>query len=264
LPSPSTAGLTNDGSFSLAGLSTATIQPGIYTSISVAGNARLTMNSGVYIIAGGGFSVSAQASVIGSGVMIFNAGSNYPGTGGTYGSITLRGNAQCSLSPPTSGTYAGIVLFQPDDNTNSISLSVTANASGTIGTIYAPSAQLSESGSATLGASLVVDTLTISSDGNIVSTPQVGGMVVVGSTAPAADSGGPGEPAASPTQSYPSSALWAWDLALEDASTTSGGFTLYFPLCSALLMFDDCSTGITGTSSRKPDAEQPTPTEYRR
>ena len=87
LPSPSTTGMTNYGSFSLSGNSSKTIQPGIYSQISVSGNAKLTMSSGIYIIEGGGFSVSGNASVTGSGVMIFNAGSNYPSTGGTYGRI---------------------------------------------------------------------------------------------------------------------------------------------------------------------------------
>ena len=78
LPSPSTSGLTNYGSESLSGNSSATIKPGIYSQISVSGNARLTMNSGLYIIEGGGFTVSGNASVSGSGVIIFNAGSKYP------------------------------------------------------------------------------------------------------------------------------------------------------------------------------------------
>ena len=108
--------MTNYGSFSLGGNSSKTIQPGIYSSISVSGNAKLTMATGIYIIEGGGFSVSGNASVTGSGVMIVNAGSNYPGTGGTYGSISLGGNGTCSLSPMMSGPYAGIVFFQPSDN----------------------------------------------------------------------------------------------------------------------------------------------------
>ena len=65
------------------------------------------MSSGTYIIEGGGFSVSGAASVTGSGVMIVNAGSDYPNTGGTYGSISLSGSGSYKLTPPTSGTYAG-------------------------------------------------------------------------------------------------------------------------------------------------------------
>ena len=107
LPLPSTTGMTNYGSFSLGGNSSATIQPGIYSSISVSGNARLTMAGGIYIIEGGGFSVAGNASVTGSGVMIVNAGSNYPGTGGTYGSITLGGNGTFNLSPTDERALCG-------------------------------------------------------------------------------------------------------------------------------------------------------------
>ena len=76
LAEPSTSGLTNYGSESLSGNSSATIKPGIYSQITVSGNGTLTMNSGIYIIEGGGFTVSGNASVAGSGVMIVNAGSN--------------------------------------------------------------------------------------------------------------------------------------------------------------------------------------------
>jgi len=163
LASPSTSGMINYGSESLSGNATATIKPGIYSQISVAGNASLTLSSGIYIIEGDGLSVSGNASVTGSGITIFNAGSKYPTTGGTYGTITLSGNGSYNLSPPTSGTYAGIVIFQSRDNSKALTLS--GNASGMTGTIYAPAAQLAESGNSQLNASVDVDTLTISGNG---------------------------------------------------------------------------------------------------
>jgi hypothetical protein len=163
LAEPSTFGLTNYGSEILSGNSSATIKPGIYSHISVSGNGTLTMDSGIYLIEGGGFSVSGNASVSGSGVMIFNAGSKYPTTGGSYGGITLSGNGSYNLSPPTTGTYAGIVIFQSRDNSTALSLS--GNASGMTGTVYAPAAQLAESGNAQLNAAVIVDTMTISGNG---------------------------------------------------------------------------------------------------
>ena len=158
LPAPSTTGLTNYGAYSLSGNSTGTINPGIYHSITVAGNASLTMNAGMYIIEGGGFSASGNASITGTGVTIYNAGSNYPSSGGTYGAITLSGNGTFKLTPPTSGTYAGLLFIQPAANTEVLTYSGNAMA-GVSGTIYAPSAQLAESGNAQLSAALVVDTL---------------------------------------------------------------------------------------------------------
>ncbi len=160
LASPSTSGVTNYGSESVSGNSAATIKPGIYSQISVSGNGSLTMNSGLYIIEGGGFGVSGNGNVKGSGVTIFNAGSNYPGTGGSYGSITISGNGSFNLSAPTTGTYAGIVIFQSRDNTKTVTLS--GNASGMSGIVYAPAAQLAESGNAQLNASAIVDTLSAS------------------------------------------------------------------------------------------------------
>ena len=114
--------------------------------------------------------------------MIFNAGSKYStGTGGTYGSITLSGNGTYNLSPATSGTYAGIVFFEPIDNTKAIT--VTASASGITGTIYAPAAQLSESNSGALNASLIVDTLTISGNGMVGGPSTVASASAIGGPA---------------------------------------------------------------------------------
>ena len=75
------------------------MSPGIYTSIQVSGNARVTLSnsgSGIYIIEGGGLSVSGNASLRGNGVLIFNAGSSYNGTtdGGTFGSICWAATAR--------------------------------------------------------------------------------------------------------------------------------------------------------------------------
>lgn len=155
--------MTNYGPVSLSGNSIETIQPGIYSQISLTGNARLKMSPGIYVIEGGGFSASGNATVTGSRVMIVNAGTNYPGTGGTYGSITIGGNARVNLSPATIGTDAGIVFFQPPDNTEVLTL--TGNSSGITGTIYAPTAPFSERGNAAINASLIVDTIAISSNG---------------------------------------------------------------------------------------------------
>ena len=55
LAEPSTSGLTNYGSESLSGNSSATIKPGIYSQITSRETPALTLSSGIYIIEGGGF-----------------------------------------------------------------------------------------------------------------------------------------------------------------------------------------------------------------
>ena len=161
LAAPSTCGLTNFGTYRLSGSSKGTINPGIYNGINVAGSAVLTMNPGLYIIEGGGFSVSGNSSISGTGVTIYNAGSKYPSSGGSYGAINLSGGSVFKLTAPASGPYAGVLFIQPAANTQSLSFSGNSVA-GVSGTVYAPSAQLIESGSAHLGGTIIVDKLSLS------------------------------------------------------------------------------------------------------
>ena len=176
VPVASNLGITSKGSLSLSGSSSQTIVPGVYSQISASGNAKLTLDPGIYVITGGGFTVSGNASVAvsgptssltGTGVMIYNAGTGYNlasgADGGTFGAVTLSGNGTYSLSPPTTGTYAGVVIFQSRENSKA--LTISGNASGMTGTIYAPAASLAESGNASLNAALIVDTLSISGNG---------------------------------------------------------------------------------------------------
>jgi hypothetical protein len=185
LAAPTLTGLTNYGSVNVAGNSApAPLNPGIYTSIKASGNAILRLQPGVYVIAGGGISVTGNASVsvlpindpnfrpspvTGNGVLIYNAGSNVLGGSGTpsYGGITLSGNGTVSLPAPPLGTYAGILIFQARDNTRAMSLSGNATT-GITGTIYAPAALLSLSGNAQLRTqvTLVVNQLQVSGNGS--------------------------------------------------------------------------------------------------
>jgi Bacterial Ig-like domain (group 3)/Matrixin len=155
------------GSVNLGGNSVLAINPGIYTQINVSGNAKLTLNPGVYILAGGGLTVSGNASVSGSGVTLYNTESAFPSAGGTYGGITLSGNGTFNLTAPTSGPYAGVVLFQARTNTRAIALRGNA-AEGLGGTVYAPAALLYLSGNASLAGPVVVNELSLT--GNAAST----------------------------------------------------------------------------------------------
>jgi hypothetical protein len=179
LTGPSTSGLTN---YSAARYSNGahTLCPGIYSQISASGNASLTLNPGLYLIEGGGFTVTGNASVSGTGVTIYNTSSNYPSSTGSYGGITLSGNGTFSLTAPTSGLYPGIVIFQPRANTRAVSLSGSA-AAGLAGTVYAPGALVYLSGNATVNGALVVNELSLS--GNAASTQVADGGDVNGGSA---------------------------------------------------------------------------------
>jgi hypothetical protein len=152
---------TYRGRVTLGGNKSLTINPGVYSQITVLGNALLTMNPGVYIIAGGGFFVGGNGTVRGSGVMIYNAGSSFPSAGGNFHRVSVFGNAKVLLTAPTTGPYAGILIFQARDNTRALSVSGNSFL-GLLGTIYAPAAALYLRGNSRTHDSLVVNRLTIS------------------------------------------------------------------------------------------------------
>jgi hypothetical protein len=130
------------------------------------------MNPGTYIIEGGGLTVSGNASITGQGVLIYNAGSNYPNSGGNFGGITLSGNGTFNLSAPTSGPYSGVLIFQSRQNTRALRLSGDGLA-GISGIIYAANALLSMTRDGQLQASLVVGTLNLS--GHVALTQMAAG-----------------------------------------------------------------------------------------
>lgn len=133
LPSP-TVPPSCTGSFSETGNWTGTISSGCYTSFNATGNVNVTLNPGVYIIDGtfGGF--TGNVTVTGTGVTFY-----------LLGSSNLTGNVAMNLSAPTSGTYNGILFYQPSSNTNAFSL--TGNAGSTLkGIVYAPSANVTFTG----------------------------------------------------------------------------------------------------------------------
>ena len=129
----------------------------------------------MYIIEGGGFSVSGNAIASGSGVMFFNTGSNYTAnygtnnTSGTYGAINLSGNSQLvNLTAATSGVYQNILLFQDPNDTQALSVSgnTLLGQNNATSIIYAPKAAVNVSGNTHFYAPLIAADLNLS--GNVI------------------------------------------------------------------------------------------------
>ncbi|MBI2887250.1 MAG: hypothetical protein HYY02_08570 [Chloroflexi bacterium] len=119
-----------------------TLNPGIYYGgLRIRGSATVTMQSGAYIMAGGGLTVSDTATLNGSGVFIYNTKdpSNSSGAG-AYASVSLDVDAPggVTLSPPSSGAYTGILLFQ--DRANTLLFQIRGSLSSLAGTLYFPTA----------------------------------------------------------------------------------------------------------------------------
>lgn len=131
LPVPSTG--TDRGSVRLDSNSRRTIEPGYYSGgIKLDSNSSLYLNPGVYVLDGVGLVLRSNTSIRGEGVSIYvkndiNAGSR------TY----VRSNGWMDLTPPSTGPYKDVVLWQSRANTNDMVI----NSNGHMnveGAVYLP------------------------------------------------------------------------------------------------------------------------------
>ncbi|MCL5429268.1 MAG: pilus assembly protein TadG-related protein [Chloroflexi bacterium] len=146
-------------SFSIGSNNSATIDPGLYCSISASGNAILTLNPGIYYVDGGNFSVSGNASLTANEVMIYMED----------GDFSISGNGNFDISAPASGDYQGMMLFMAQANVSTISITGNGMVS-TTGTIYGAlsTGNLTGNGANTvLNAQLIVNTLNVTGNGEL-------------------------------------------------------------------------------------------------
>jgi len=168
LPVPSFSG-TNYGSVS----GSKTLSPGIYNNITVGSNGTMNLQPGTYIITGS-MSATGNGSFKGSGVTLyFTCGSINPqacsSTGQQGGSLSLTGNGSFQITAPTSGDYAGMVIFYDRNNTNTLRL--TGNGSDQLtGSIYGKSATATLTGNGGIfqvNSLIVVDSAYLTGNGSI-------------------------------------------------------------------------------------------------
>ncbi len=168
MPAPSTTGMTNHGNATGSG----TFQPGIYGTMAFSNNADVTLEPGIYVVQGG-FCPSNNTEVTGLGVLLYITGTS--GCGGN--SIDVSNNVELTLSPMTTGPYAGITIWAVPDasvniaGNNSVTTSVDGllyipnvtvprtvtlgdnNATLLIGSVIAPNLTIRNNARVTVGAS---------------------------------------------------------------------------------------------------------------
>jgi hypothetical protein len=177
LPAPAVSGTPT--AFSCNG-GNHTMNPGVYSSISIGGGCNVSMDAGVYVIEGNmsmsGSGEDTSIATTTNGVMLYFTCSSYTVTNTTacnsgtsytcanHG-LSIIGAAQLNLTAPTTGTYQGMGLFY-DRNLNS-QVCLTGNASPSIGTIYAKSSSVSVTGNGGTQAAIVAQSLSVSGNGSI-------------------------------------------------------------------------------------------------
>ncbi|MDZ4278528.1 MAG: pilus assembly protein TadG-related protein [Dehalococcoidia bacterium] len=127
-------------------LSPGTYYGGFYSNCTC----TITMQPGIYIMSGGGFGKAGGAGFVGDGVMIYvtTNPANSSGDGGPL-PFDLAGSGALDLSPPTSGTYQGITLWQDAAITSSFKMRGSNDSIN--GVVYVPGATLDVSGDSTMG-----------------------------------------------------------------------------------------------------------------
>ncbi len=101
-----------------------TCNPGVYNS-TLSLNSTTTLSPGVYILNNGIKVTGNNTKITGNGVMFFVNG----------GSFDLGGGSNTSLTPPTSGPYKNVLVFQSRTNTNALKITGGASAGLTFGGI---------------------------------------------------------------------------------------------------------------------------------
>src|SRR5512132_2117623 len=98
-----------------------TLQPGIYTSVTVSNGATLTLDEGVYVFrTTAGLTIEDNSTVrsSGDGVTIYLACASYPAPcSGSGARFRVEDDGRFSAAPPTSGEYAGLSIFADRGNT---------------------------------------------------------------------------------------------------------------------------------------------------
>jgi len=88
---------------------TTTLNPGTYCGgIRVTATGSVTLNSGMYVLKGGGLDVHAGATLTGSGVTFYNT----DGPDHGFSPFEFRSTSTSNLTAPSGGTYKGILFFQ--------------------------------------------------------------------------------------------------------------------------------------------------------
>ena len=139
-----------------------TLQPGIYTSVTVTDNAILTLEDGVYVFrTTTGLTILDDARVVGDEVTIYLACSGYPAPcSGSGARFRVEDNGRFQATPPTSGEYAGLSIFADRGNTRFMRLQSNRDLN-LAGAVYGESMPLriEDSGDLRVDSLLVVGSL---------------------------------------------------------------------------------------------------------
>jgi Flp pilus assembly protein TadG len=142
LPDPNIT--TNGSAINLNPNRSGTYNPGTYSSIDIKGSA--TFNPGVYYVTSS-LSFGSQARVTGNGVTFILTARNAASNTGSIATVDMNGGANVNLTAPSTGTYAGILMYQDRRASNMSVNRINGNSSSVFqGAFYFPRQELQMNG----------------------------------------------------------------------------------------------------------------------
>ncbi|MCT7374355.1 pilus assembly protein TadG-related protein [Chelativorans salis] len=134
----------------------------------------IDLKPGLYIIDGGEFTVSAGAFLTGTGVTFLLTGS---------ATAKLTGNGDIDLSAPTTGPYAGVLLFGSRDSTG-LNHQVTGNSESRLeGALYTPTGTIDFTGNSTVAGGctqIIADRVNFTGNSTMQTCASTTNEIVVG------------------------------------------------------------------------------------
>ena len=127
---------------------THTLSPGVYCGkTEFKSGAIVTLLPGTYVFRDGELVVNSNSDVAGDGVMFYLTGIN-------NARFSINSNSEINISAPTTGTYAGIAIFQERNSTADYSVLNSNSNSQVEGVIYLPDTALHLNSNGSLNGSL--------------------------------------------------------------------------------------------------------------
>ncbi len=139
-------------------------------------NGNVTLGSATYIIDSGNLSIGAQANVTCNGCTFVLTSSNSGVSGIQIGNVSINGGAELHLTPPTSGNFSNILMYQdrraPSGSSQSNQINGNSNSTFT-GAFYFPTRILDINGTSNLNftcAQFVARNVNFSGNGSVTNT----------------------------------------------------------------------------------------------
>jgi hypothetical protein len=168
IPSSTGSNYYGSPSYTLSN-NTVDLNPGVYGTLTLAGNGTVSFASGLYVFTGG-MTVSASGTMTledtSAGVTLYftcgtsTAPASCASGGATGASLSMSGNVQWSLTAITTGAQENVVVIFDRHNTSGVTNSATLNSGDLNDAVYIPYGTYTSSGGTALGIPLIVYSIT--------------------------------------------------------------------------------------------------------